>query len=128
MDKNKDKRTSVAEDPAQKRTILALERTQMARERTFAAWVRTGLAPLAIGLGLVKLMPDASPRWLIQVLGILLVLSGLYIFITGYRTYERVLLRLQQEGYEGLPISAIKGMTVMLLLAGVLALLLIIID
>ena len=50
----------------------------MARERTFAAWVRTGLAPLAIGLGLVKLMPDASPRWLIQVL-FTLILSGIVL-------------------------------------------------
>jgi putative membrane protein len=105
-----------------------LERTRLAKERTFAAWLRTGLGATIAGVGLVKLLPDVSPDWLVQAMGFLLVITGMAIFILGYRTYHNVIKKLEKEGFEGLPSRSMVILTASFMLMGVVALIIILLD
>ncbi len=65
------------------------DRTLMAEERTFSAWVRTGLTSLATGLGIVKLIPADHQGWMVDAIGILLVIVGGLAFAFGFWGYRR---------------------------------------
>jgi putative membrane protein len=116
------------QDSGRVTTDWALERTRLAKERTFAAWLRTGLGAAIAGVGMVKLLPDVSPDWLVQAMGLLLVASGMAIFILGYRTYHSVLEKLEKEGFEGLPSRSMVILTVSFMLVAVVALIIILLD
>lgn len=57
---NSDDKTDLAKD----RTDWAEDRTILANERTFAGWMRTGLAAVAVALGLRALFGDFAPDWI----------------------------------------------------------------
>ena len=67
-----------AEQPRQEQD--ASRRTRLAAERTLLAWWRTGLAALAVGIGVGRIVPelsDASRHWPYVVLGVLFAVYGL---------------------------------------------------
>ena len=73
-------------DEAEKRG-LDVERTRLANERTFLAWWRTGLAAVAAGFALGRLLPNAiddATKWPYIVLGVMLAAAG--IGATAYGT------------------------------------------
>lgn len=49
-----------ATDMADTRTAWAEDRTMLANERTFASWIRTGMAAIALALGLKVVFKDTE--------------------------------------------------------------------
>jgi putative membrane protein len=77
-----------AEGGDERRTNLAGERTDLAVERTLLAWWRTGMAALAVALGVGRVLPVLAPnatRWPYVVLGSGFALYGIAMFLLGTR-------------------------------------------
>lgn len=113
---------------AEDRTSWAHERTLLAKERTFSAWVRTGLAAMAAGLGAAQLLTDAEPRWLVMVLGAMLVVAGGVSLGVGFWSYRKTLRALEAEGVRGVPAWLLSLLTAAFVLAACLALVLVIVN
>jgi putative membrane protein len=67
-----------------------MRRTQLAGERTQLAWWRTGLAALAVALGVGRVVPELDPtatKWPYVVAGVGFALWG--ILAIGYGTAQR---------------------------------------
>ncbi|MDQ3399352.1 MAG: DUF202 domain-containing protein [Deinococcota bacterium] len=107
-----DPRVQLAED----RTDWAQERTLLAKERTFSGWLRTGLAMVAAGLGVTRLLPEVEPEWLVLSLGTALVLMGGVAVAMGFWSYRKTLKRLEEEGIRGVPAWIIGAFTLVFLL------------
>lgn len=114
-----------AQELAARRTEWADERTRMAGERTFAAWIRTGLALLAIGLASARLLTSVQPQWPVRTMGAIFVGLGGTIFYLGFRTYYEVLKDLREEEVETTGVWFIAVLTLLLIVAALLALILI---
>ncbi len=67
-------------DLAQDRTDWAEDRTILANERTFAGWMRTGMASLAVAVGLKAVFGDFEPTWMAKSVASLFVIAALLIF------------------------------------------------
>lgn len=63
-------------------------RFSLANERTFLAWVRTALALLAAGIGVVNLPAGFSTDTGRQILGVLLVVLGLFAAIGSFTRWR----------------------------------------
>ncbi|WP_417740105.1 DUF202 domain-containing protein [Rosistilla oblonga] len=80
-----------------------LDRTLMAEERTCSAWVRTGLASMATGLAIAKVMPNAEPRWAVTTLGMILVFVAVLSFAIGFVGYARGIKYCQPAARNAMP-------------------------
>lgn len=72
-------KTSWAED----RTDWAEDRTVLANERTFAGWLRTGMASIAIAVGLHAVFRTTEPIWLPKIVATVFIAAALVIFWTA---------------------------------------------
>lgn len=107
---------------AEDRTDWAWQRNLLAEQRTFSAWVRTGLAALAVGFGVFKLLGETEPRWVVYAGGGALVAAGVLVHMMGFWGYWRTFRRLRRQGLPGLPIWSIALITLCLLFSGLLML------
>jgi putative membrane protein len=114
-----------SQDLARFRTEWADERTRMAAERTFAAWIRTGLALVAGGLATARLLTSIEPGWLVRSMGVILIVLGGTVFALGFRTYREMSKEMKEEEIEATSVWFPGLMTLMLLLAGAFALILV---
>ncbi|KIT14628.1 YidH family protein [Jannaschia aquimarina] len=73
---DQDKKTDWAED----RTDWAEDRTVLANERTFAGWMRTGMAAVALALGLRAVFRQAEPDWLPRAVALVFIAIAIGIF------------------------------------------------
>ena len=107
------------------KTGLDVERTRLANERTFLAWWRTGLAAVAAGFALGRLLPstiEGATSWPYIVLGVMLAGAGIAATIYGtvrFRMVEQAISR--GEGFSSSP-SAMFVLAVAGVVAGVFAL------
>jgi uncharacterized membrane protein YidH (DUF202 family) len=87
--------------PQPDRPLDASRRTQLANERTYLAWLRSGLAALAVGLGVAKFLPDfaGGATWPYVVLGGGFCLLGLAMVGLGVRRLREVNRALAQGSY-----------------------------
>ena len=70
----------------------ATRRTQLASERTQLAWWRTGLAALAVSIGVGRLVPaldHSTVVWPYTLLGVAFALYGIALIGTGARAGPR---------------------------------------
>lgn len=65
---------------AEDRTDWAEDRTIQANERTFAGWMRTGMASLALALGLKAVFGDFEPTWIAKAVATFFVAIAILIF------------------------------------------------
>lgn len=65
-------------------------RFTLANERTFLSWIRTSLALLAGGVAVVHVIPDAGPRPVRLVAGLLLAVLALVLAVTSHRRWRQV--------------------------------------
>jgi putative membrane protein len=75
----RDERSLIVEDSADRRTDLAVERTQL-------AWWRTGLTAVAVAIGVGRVVPELSESettWPYVLAGILFALYGVALFLEG---------------------------------------------
>lgn len=77
-----EQRTEWAED----RTDWAEDRTILANERTFAGWMRTGMAAVAVAIGLKAVFGDFDPTWAAKAVASVFILVALLIFWTAQRS------------------------------------------
>ncbi|QXT40368.1 YidH family protein [Gymnodinialimonas ceratoperidinii] len=68
---------------AEERTNWAEDRTILANERTFAGWMRTGLASVAIALGLKAVFGDFDPTWAAKATSSVFIVVACYIFYSA---------------------------------------------
>lgn len=113
---------------AEDRTSWAHERTLLAKERTFSAWVRTGLAAMAAGIGVSRLLEAVEPVWLVSVLAALLVLTGAGALVLGFWSYRKTLRELEQEGIRGIPAWVLGGFTLLLVAGALIGLALVLLN
>ena len=97
----------------------ASRRTYLAEERTLLAWWRTGMASMAVALGVGRLLPallDASPQAPFVALGAGYAVLGLIMVLFG-SVRERAQARALAEGrFAPLPRWVVGGLTAYLAL------------
>ena len=78
-----------------------VHRTQLAHERTYLAWWRTGLAAIAAGFGIGRVLPEivGGTNWPYIALGTALAASGLAAMVYGIVHYRELQAALR-EGRE----------------------------
>lgn len=79
---------------AENRTDWAEDRTILANERTFAGWMRTGMASLAVAIGLRAVFGAFEPTWLAKAVATIFVLVAIYIFWAAQESAKQTLERL----------------------------------
>ena len=76
-----------------------VHRTELAHERTYLAWWRTGLAGIAAGFAVGRVLPEAvgGTNWPDIALGTLLTASGLAAMVYGILHYRELQAALREE-------------------------------
>ena len=108
----KDNKTQWAED----RTDWAEDRTVLANERTFAGWMRTGMAALAIAIGLRAVFGPFEPTWAAKAVASAFILIAIFIFWAARRQACKTIERMESHEANAQPTR------VMTILAAVLSL------
>jgi putative membrane protein len=77
------------------------ERTRLANERTYLSWWRTGIAGVAAGFAVGRVVPEVieGRRWPYVAVGAALAAAGLLAFVYGVVRYRDVAAALR-EGRE----------------------------
>ena len=88
---------------AENRTDWAEDRTILANERTFAGWMRTGMASLAIAIGLQAVFGAVEPTWLAKAAATIFVGIAILIFWVAWRKSCKMIARLDAHAAE--PVS-----------------------
>lgn len=78
-------------DMAEDRTDWAEARTMLAAERTFAGWMRTGMASVALALGLRALFGPFEPTWIPKAVSTLFIVIAVVIFWAAWRNCSQTL-------------------------------------
>ncbi|HEY6112545.1 MAG TPA: DUF202 domain-containing protein [Gaiellaceae bacterium] len=75
-----------------------VHRTQLAHERTYLAWWRTGLAGIAAGFGVGRVLPEVvgGTNWPYIALGTALAASGLAAMVYGVVHYRELQAALRE--------------------------------
>jgi len=83
---------------------------ELANDRTYLAWLRTGIATMGLGFVVAKValivQPNnktASNQGLYAAVGILIVLCGGALVVTGYLQHKTVLALLKSDEEKGQP-------------------------
>lgn len=84
-------------DWAESRTDWAEDRTIQANERTFAGWMRTGMASVALALGLKALFGSFEPTWLAKAVASIFIAIAVALFWTAARNAAATLERLNDH-------------------------------
>ena len=76
-----------------------VHRTQLAHERTYLAWWRTGLAGIAAGFGIGRVLPEvvSGTNWPYIALGTALAGAGLAAIVYGIVHYRELQAALREE-------------------------------
>ncbi len=103
---------------------LAKERTLLAAERTFSAWIRTGLAGMAGGLAIVRLITFQSfpHRVAAHVIGALLIIWGGTVFLFALLSYRRTRATLVEHDVDHRPLPVLMLLTSILIVVAVIVL------
>ena len=70
---------------AEDRTDWAEDRTILANERTFAGWMRTGMACVALAIGLKAVFGPFEPTWVPKSVASFFILIAVFIFWAARR-------------------------------------------
>jgi putative membrane protein len=101
------------------RTRDASRRTYLAQERTLLAWWRSGLAAIAVALGVGRLLPailDEGSQAPFAALGVAYAILGLGLVLYGY-VRERTQAKALSEGrFEPVPPAVVTAITAYLAL------------
>ena len=106
------KRVHWAED----RTDLAEDRTALANERTFAGWLRTGMAAVAVALGMQAVFRSFEPVWFAKAAASVFLLAAASIFWVARRKALATLAEIDTYQANPLHRRGINWLTALLLL------------
>ena len=91
-----DSSTEMARD----RTDWAEDRTILANERTFAGWMRTGMASVALALGLRALFGPFEPDWVPKLVSSGFIVIAILIFWAARQNACATSQRMQEHATE----------------------------
>lgn len=107
----------------------AIDRTLMAEERTFSAWMRSGMAAIGAAVAIVKMLPsNGDPAWLVQSLGVVLIIVGAMAFAFGFWGYRAGARYWAGALPRAIPLWLMAVFTALLMIAALLALYLILLP
>lgn len=92
-----DAKTRWAED----RTDWAEDRTVMANERTFAGWMRTGLAAVAVAIGLKAVFGAFEPTWAAKTVATVFIAGAVFIIWSAHRAARDTTERMTEHAVNG---------------------------
>ncbi|MCX7566694.1 DUF202 domain-containing protein [Sulfitobacter sp. F26169L] len=104
---------------AEDRTKWAEDRTILANERTFAGWMRTGMASLAVAIGLKAVFGDFDPTWAAKGVATIFVVAAIYIFWAAHDTATKTLERLEDHHANAQPNARMKMLAIIFSFASV---------
>lgn len=110
---------------AEERTDWALDRTALAKERTFNAWLRTGLASVAAGVGVSRLLKIEDFPLLTKMLGAILIAAGAALFVIAFWRYRQGYQELLKADVRFLPLWLVAFLVLFLLVGAFLSFLLV---
>ena len=116
-------------DPAQ--LVDATRRTYLAGERTQLAWWRTGLAALAVAIGVGRVVPELSgsgARWPYALAGVGFALWGIFAIAYGTANREAMEKALREGRFHEAPTWPLRTLSVAGIGLGLLTALLILLD
>ncbi|EAR50766.1 hypothetical protein OG2516_09213 [Oceanicola granulosus HTCC2516] len=85
------------QEMAQERTDWAEDRTILANERTFAGWMRTGMAGLAVAIGLKAVFGAFEPTWVAKAVATVFVVVAIIIFVSAAQQSRRAQQRIDSH-------------------------------
>ncbi len=106
-------------DLAKNRTDWAEDRTLLANERTFAGWLRTGMASLAVAIGLRAVFGEFEPTWAAKAVATVFIAAALYIFWAAQNSAAKTHERLHDHHAHGQPNQRMKVLSVIFSVAAV---------
>ena len=104
---------------AEDRTDWAEDCTILANERTFAGWMRTGMASLAVAIGLRAVFGDFEPTWAAKAVATVFIVAAIYIFWAAHDQATKTLKRLSDHHAEAQPNSRMRTLAIILSIASV---------
>ncbi|WP_223422304.1 YidH family protein [Tateyamaria pelophila] len=98
-------KTDLPDDPdstemADARTAWAEDRTVLANERTFAGWMRTGMACVALALGLKAVFQDTEYPYVAKAAAEIFILVAVLIFWAAVRKCHKANDRMRDHDVE----------------------------
>ena len=101
----------------------SIDRTVLANERTYTAWIRTGLAALAAGIAVEKLLIGVMAEWSIRGIAMILILfSGAAFTLAAWR-YVHLGFKLSRADVKTIPAVVTCCVSAILVICSLLALL-----
>jgi putative membrane protein len=96
---------------------LSLERTLLSAQRTFSAWIRTGLAALAGGLAITRIIifKTLSHERAAHMAAYMLIVWAGGIFVLAYYDYKRLIYQLKQTNDYTISLWRLNSITFILL-------------
>jgi putative membrane protein len=104
---------------AKDRTDWAEDRTILANERTFAGWMRTGMASLAVAIGLRAVFGAFEPTWAAKLVATIFVIAAVYIFWAAHASATKTLDRLHDHHANAQPNRRMQLMAVIFSVASI---------
>lgn len=104
---------------AQDRTDWAEDRTAMANERTFAGWMRTGMACIALAVGLKAVFGAFDPTWLAKSVATLFLVIACAIFWSARNRAKQTQARLETRTADLQPASSFTMLAALLSLGAI---------
>jgi len=111
--------------------VDATRRTYLAGERTQLAWWRTGLAALAVAIGVGRVVPELSgsgARWPYALAGVGFALWGIFAIAYGTANREAMEKALREGRFHEAPTWPLRTLSVAGIGLGLLTALLILLD
>ncbi|WP_099824024.1 YidH family protein [Oceaniglobus indicus] len=90
-----------SDELADTRTAWAEDRTVLANERTFAGWMRTGMACVALALGLKAVFKDTSYPLIAKGVAEIFIIAALLIFWSAVRNCRLARERMDDHDVSG---------------------------
>lgn len=97
-------------DLAQDRTEWAEDRTILANERSFAGWMRTGMASVALALGLRALFRPFDPAWMPKLVAEVFIVIAILIFWAARQNAAKTQARMSEHETES---QSVRRMTLL---------------
>jgi putative membrane protein len=99
----------------------SLDRTVLANERTYTAWIRTGLASLAAGIAVEKLLYNVMAAWSLRSIAFILILfSAVAFFLAAWR-YTHLGIAKERSDIRTVPVIVTSGTSIVLILCSLIA-------
>ena len=105
---------SQSNDLAEERTDWAEDHTILANERTFAGWMRTGMAAVALAVGLRAVFGSFEPTWLAKSVATVFIVLAVFIFWAAQSSAAQTLSRLNDNQAHAQPLRRMQVIAVIL--------------